>query len=498
MHQKKNRLFAICVTLMVLASPAFSQDMGIADTVRISDAIGDIDHSVSIPFSVPVSVFNDYDLKSIIIPLIIDGYSGWLRFDSIAYTGGRLDDPNVLDIRETYSFGTDSITVDSLVLKFELGSGVVLPAGDGKICDLWLRPIYGGEISLDSLTVSPYGNLRLVTTADDQFTPQFQAGTVTVDCDYMIGDVRCGGGVTLDDVMGIHKYYIGCFDFGWGNPWHADVNCDRLIDLRDVVNLTDYVFNDSSDILCECGTYSPAYYNDPGVPDTIWIESDILYVGREDTLDVGIINNEMIRAFAIGMEWDGTAVLRLEDAASAERISDLYPFVYSYMCFNDYRDLVNPDTTYLATWLLNMDTTSILPGTEEVFHLIFTPLSEGVIDFNLVSFPISYSQSLTRGGESMLVTRDKAAILPVLAGGNIVVLPYLCGDVNSDKAVNVSDAVGIINYVFVGGNPPDPIESGDTNCDGECNVSDAVWIINFVFVGGNDPCDTDGDSQPDC
>jgi M6 family metalloprotease-like protein len=73
-----------------------------------------------------------------------------------------------------------------------------------------------------------------------------------------------------------------------------------------------------------------------------------------------------------------------------------------------------------------------------------------------------------------------------------------CGDANSDAVVNVSDAVWIINYVFVGGAPPNPLHIGDANCDGAVNVSDAVWIINYVFVGGNAPCDTNGDSIPDC
>jgi len=75
---------------------------------------------------------------------------------------------------------------------------------------------------------------------------------------------------------------------------------------------------------------------------------------------------------------------------------------------------------------------------------------------------------------------------------------YVCGDANADGIVNVSDAVWIINYVFVGGDPPLPLEAGDANCDDICNVSDAVWIINYVFVGGNEPCDTDGDGLPDC
>ncbi|NIS18246.1 MAG: hypothetical protein GWN00_40335, partial [Aliifodinibius sp.] len=69
---------------------------------------------------------------------------------------------------------------------------------------------------------------------------------------------------------------------------------------------------------------------------------------------------------------------------------------------------------------------------------------------------------------------------------------------NADQAVNVSDAVYIVNYVFIGGNAPDPLDAGDGNCDSTVNVSDAVWIINYVFIGGNPPCDTNGDGIPDC
>ncbi len=64
----------------------------------------------------------------------------------------------------------------------------------------------------------------------------------------------------------------------------------------------------------------------------------------------------------------------------------------------------------------------------------------------------------------------------------------ICGDANNDELVNVSDAVWIINFVFVGGQPPQPVFAcGDANADASVNVSDAVWIINFVFVGGAPP-----------
>jgi len=68
-------------------------------------------------------------------------------------------------------------------------------------------------------------------------------------------------------------------------------------------------------------------------------------------------------------------------------------------------------------------------------------------------------------------------------------LAYTCGDANSDGNVNVSDAVVIINYVFViNAYIPAPLIASDVNCDSKVNVSDAVYIIYYVFSGGDAPC----------
>ncbi|MEE9444013.1 MAG: C1 family peptidase [candidate division Zixibacteria bacterium] len=65
---------------------------------------------------------------------------------------------------------------------------------------------------------------------------------------------------------------------------------------------------------------------------------------------------------------------------------------------------------------------------------------------------------------------------------------YVCGDANGDRDTNVGDAVYIINHVFKGGPPPEPLIAGDANCDGDCNVGDAVYLISHVFKGGPIPC----------
>jgi len=65
----------------------------------------------------------------------------------------------------------------------------------------------------------------------------------------------------------------------------------------------------------------------------------------------------------------------------------------------------------------------------------------------------------------------------------------ICGDANDDEAINLADAVFIINYVFKGGTPPDPLCVADANGDGAVNLAEAVHLINYIFKGGPPPVD---------
>ncbi len=75
-----------------------------------------------------------------------------------------------------------------------------------------------------------------------------------------------------------------------------------------------------------------------------------------------------------------------------------------------------------------------------------------------------------------------------------------CGDANYDGSVNISDAVYIINYVFLGGGPPEPrLACGDTNQDAGLNISDAVYLLLYIFSGGGAPSDCHPDFwEEDC
>jgi hypothetical protein len=79
-----------------------------------------------------------------------------------------------------------------------------------------------------------------------------------------------------------------------------------------------------------------------------------------------------------------------------------------------------------------------------------------------------------------------------------IIPPIVCGDADDSGEVDIDDAVFLINFIFSGGQAPDPLELGDADCSGGVDIDDVVFLIAFIFSGGNVPCDTDGDSVPDC
>jgi len=61
------------------------------------------------------------------------------------------------------------------------------------------------------------------------------------------------------------------------------------------------------------------------------------------------------------------------------------------------------------------------------------------------------------------------------------------GDAEGDGAVDLSDAVFLIDSLFLGGPAPGCLESADGDNDGSVDLSDAIGILNFLFLAGAPP-----------
>ena len=61
---------------------------------------------------------------------------------------------------------------------------------------------------------------------------------------------------------------------------------------------------------------------------------------------------------------------------------------------------------------------------------------------------------------------------------------FIRGDTNGDTSVNLSDAVGILLYLFIGEEAPACLDSADADDDSNVNLTDATFILNYLFLGG--------------
>jgi len=63
------------------------------------------------------------------------------------------------------------------------------------------------------------------------------------------------------------------------------------------------------------------------------------------------------------------------------------------------------------------------------------------------------------------------------------------GDFNYDMALNVGDVIGLVDYIFFGGDPSPCLEEGDVNGDAAINVADVIHLVDYIFFGGQPPAD---------
>ena len=61
------------------------------------------------------------------------------------------------------------------------------------------------------------------------------------------------------------------------------------------------------------------------------------------------------------------------------------------------------------------------------------------------------------------------------------------GDVNNDSLLDISDAVGTLDYLFSGGLRISCLEAADFNNDRVIDITDPVACLNYLFIGGEPP-----------
>ncbi len=82
------------------------------------------------------------------------------------------------------------------------------------------------------------------------------------------------------------------------------------------------------------------------------------------------------------------------------------------------------------------------------------------------------------------------AIIEVMENGVAGEIPFgphlKRGDVNTDRAVNIADAIALLGHLFASKPAPTCRDAADANDDGQLNIADAITILGHLF-GGKGP-----------
>lgn len=63
----------------------------------------------------------------------------------------------------------------------------------------------------------------------------------------------------------------------------------------------------------------------------------------------------------------------------------------------------------------------------------------------------------------------------------------VCGDMDQNGAVNLLDITYLINFLYKGGPPANPMDIGDTDGNGTINLLDVIYVIDFLYRFGAKP-----------
>jgi hypothetical protein len=66
---------------------------------------------------------------------------------------------------------------------------------------------------------------------------------------------------------------------------------------------------------------------------------------------------------------------------------------------------------------------------------------------------------------------------------------FLRGDADSSASLEITDALAILGFLFLGADEPGCVEAADADGSGVVNIADAVYVLSYLFLGGFRPVD---------
>ncbi|MBP5711448.1 MAG: C10 family peptidase [Prevotella sp.] len=135
-----------------------------------------------------------------------------------------------------------------------------------------------------------------------------------------------------------------------------------------------------------------------------------------------------------------------------------------------------------STKVFPMETCTVITNDYSFIGTPYEKTLSNVYVMNSMGTAFEPSEEATVGAGNAYFTVSSALTpQPTTIPISDYVQEILLGDANGDGAVNVSDAVLVVNYILGGDCPEIVFVNADVNGDGTLNVSDAVGIVSIIL-----------------
>lgn len=208
--------------------------------------------------------------------------------------------------------------------------------------------------------------------------------------------------------------------------------------------------------------------------DTAMYELDSVWAGNSVSLSVDLKNTQPAERIVVPIRFEDEPLIEFDSATTGARTA----------YFERLRNIVYDPTNNRYAWELLADDGGGSPplpaGSGEVLRLWFT-VDPGAAEGTLNTVDSADGSTILE-----ITSPYTTYQLPSIAGG-IFVRVSQRGDVNGDGAIDISDLVYLVSYMFSFGPAPVTPKSSDVAGDGGTDISDLIYLVEYMFNGGPPP-----------
>jgi len=120
-------------------------------------------------------------------------------------------------------------------------------------------------------------------------------------------------------------------------------------------------------------------------------------------------------------------------------------------------------------------------GVEITWQVLRTELIEKGVEYSII--PVTPGEIRFRAGEEGIgIAGEERVEVNVSAPPR-----FKRGDVEPDGKLNLTDAIVVLNYLFLAGPPPACLDAADVDDTGVLNLTDPIYLLNYLFLAGPGP-----------